>query len=237
MKINLIVFFGVLLFQGELYSQPSYVIQESAPIVKVELPSTPFYEQAWFNTMIAALLGIGGTILGFKLTSNREDKRRKDDKMEDLISKLNSYKSKADSLIPLLYKQSIEVMFSYAEQVRQEKAERIQRVMTSTLPGAFPGKRLTPSVEEKYNSTLADFTYNISLFMGLTKQDARFSKSIKSIRTFPINEYPTTSYDGIKKHIDSMFLPRLEMVIFVMDAIILLLKDNTPMPEILKDEV
>lgn len=66
MKVILI---GVLLFllSVELHSDSLDIqqteLKPATPVVKIELPSTPFYEQSWFNTLIGAIIGAGLTFL------------------------------------------------------------------------------------------------------------------------------------------------------------------------------
>lgn len=204
MKITVFILIGFTFFGVSIHAQPGYNIQESAPIVKIELPSSPFYEQAWFNTLIAALLGISGTVLGYQLTANRDDKirmeeqERNDERTEEetrqrFIREMSTIKAKADGLIHKLTKNGID--FVWMEEIYDSEAPNKKHLWADKLMEA----------EEKYNNTLSDYLTQLSLFETYLGEPWMWNEMINQLREFPqMLPVLDSGYEG-KKQLEDFF--------------------------------
>ncbi|MBK6446528.1 MAG: hypothetical protein IPG90_14235 [Bacteroidetes bacterium] len=184
---RLILLFGVLLSSVGPQAQPGYEFKQANSI----LENKPQQARLSWETvvalsnsnLVAALIGIVGTIIGFRLSSSKDDKRRKEDEKKRSQEKLNDLKTTIQALIFKFTthgKQLLEFHFHYSYYHSRMLFGR-ERTTPGDVQEVEKANTLINSEKDKWDLVMAEFIKPIQDIIIAANVSEKESKKLTSL--------------------------------------------------------
>jgi len=184
---RLILFFGFILLIVNLQAQPGYEFKQAISVNESKPQQAGFSWEnfiAFCNSGLAAsIIGIGGTILGFKLSSSKDDKRRKEDEKKRNHEKLIELKSSIHSTIYRLSnfgKGLLEAQFHYTYYFTRMTLGR-ERTSPNDFAESEKARLIFVADKEKWEALVAELMTPTQVITHLVKTTEEESKKMTEL--------------------------------------------------------